>query len=123
MKVKWFLFILVAIMLGTWLITSILNVHQAKNREGILLSLYQSKSAEVTNSLGSTNVMVNFHENLIVGGSHVASGNFLIDDIKLDWLNDDTLRIRAKKILDFRKKEDQVQLFENVVYIKYEGLE
>jgi hypothetical protein len=123
MKVKWFLFILVAIMLGTWLITSILNVHQAKNREGILLSPNQSKSAEVTNSLGSTNVMVNFHENLIVGGSHVASGNFLIDDIKLDWLNDDTLRIRAKKILDFRKKEDQVQLFENVVYIKYEGLE
>ena len=123
MKVKWFLLILVVIMLGTWLITSILNVHQAKNREGILLSPNQSKSAEITNNLGLTTVMVNFHKNLIVGGSHVASGNFLIDDIKLDWLNDDTLRIKVKKILDFRKKEDQVQLFENVVYIKYEGLE
>ncbi len=123
MKVKWFLLILVAIMLGTWLITSILNVHQAKNREGILLSPNQSKSAEVTNNLVSTTVMVNFHENLIVGGSQVASGKFLIDDIKLDWVNDDTLRIRAKKILDFRKKDDQVQLFENVVYIKYEGFE
>lgn len=123
MKVKWFLLILVAILLGTWLITSILNVHQAKNREGILLSPHQSKSAEVINSLGSTNVMVNFHENLIVGGSKVAAGKFLIDDIKLDWLNNDTLKIRVKKLIDIREKEDKVQLFDNVVYIKYEEFE
>ncbi len=42
--------------------------------------------------------MVNFHENLIVGGSKVAAGKFLIDEIKLDWLNDDTLKIRVKKL-------------------------
>ena len=123
MKVKWVILILTCIMVVTWLITSFLNVHQAKNREGILLSPNQSKSAEVINNLGSSTIMVNFHKNLIVGGTQVATGNFLIDDIKLVWLNDDTLKIEAKKIFDIRNKEDKVQLFGNIVYIKYEAFE
>ena len=99
------------------------NVHEAKNRQGILLSPNKSKSVEIINILGRSQAMMNFHKNLIVGGSNIVSGNFEKDEVIMEWKDENTLVFKSSKDIKLTNKEEEIYFFGEIVKVNYEAFE
>lgn len=122
MKVSHVIPIIIVVMIVTWCITSISNVQKAKNREGIILSPDKSKSLEFVNTMGTYQVLVNYHKHFMVTGSNVTSGDFQIDDLKLSWIGNDSILIEHVPGINFNSKETELYFFRNQVIVQYEEL-
>lgn len=120
-KVSVILAIIVVVIL-TWLGSSMINVQKAKNKEGIFLSPNKSKSVEFINAIGTSQLLMNFHENLIVGGSNIVSGNFNEAEIGIKWQNENTLLIEYPQGTALNHKEEELYFFGDTVKINYKKI-
>lgn len=96
-----------------------MNVHKAKNREGIILSLSKNKSVEFINGINTSQLMMNFHRNLTVGGSNIVSGNFDRNDIEVIWQDENTLIIEYQKGTILNNQEAEIYFFGDIVKVIY----
>lgn len=117
------LLIITAVVILTWLASSMWNVKKAQKRVGVLYSPNKSKSVELIKKYNSTQIMLNFHETLLVSGSNVASGNFDINDIGLSWYDENTLMIKYPKETKFNSKENQIYFLGDFVDVQYKEIE
>ncbi len=122
MKKRNAILMIVGVVILTWFISSYLQVQQARNRDGIILSPKKTKSVEFVNSIGTFQVMMNFHRKFVVAGSNVASGNFNENDIHLDWIDENTVLFKYPKGITLRNNEDEIYFFGETVNIVYEEL-
>ncbi|MEP6793410.1 MAG: hypothetical protein ABJB16_03725 [Saprospiraceae bacterium] len=102
-----------------WAFTSYKSVQKAKNREGIILSPDKSKSVEIINSLGTTQVLMNFHKRFIGGGSNVFSGDIDINEIFLKWTDDNHLIVTVPSNSVIRNRENTIKFFGEIVHVEY----
>ncbi len=114
-----FFIILIFVFIGTWIGSSMMNVHKAKNREGIILSPSKNKSVEFINGINTSQLMMNFHRNLTVGGSNIVSGNFDRNDIEVIWQDENTLIIEYQKGTKLNSREGEVYFFGDIVKVIY----
>ena len=122
MKRRTLIIVIVCVVLLTWFGTSILNVYQAKNRDGVFLSPDRSRSVEFVSLAGTSQLLMNFHKSLTVGGGNIVSGDFNENDIELEWKGDDTLIIQYPQSLQLQNKEDEIYFFNEKVKVEYREL-
>ena len=103
----------------TWLLSSLSNVNKAKNREGIVLSPDKSKSVEFIEAIGTSQLMMNYHKSLFVGGSNIVSGNFNENEMRIKWLNEDSLLIEYPESVQLRNQESELYFFGEITKVIY----
>ena len=123
MKRSHFITFIILIIITTFIVASIINIYKERNREGIILSPSKYKSVEISDSLGTTQILMNFHKYFIVGGSNVAYGEFDKNKAEFEWQDENNLIIRLPSNAVLRSKETKVQFFQEIVNIKYEEIE
>ncbi|MBK6498033.1 MAG: hypothetical protein IPG48_08180 [Saprospiraceae bacterium] len=119
MKKVNFIIILLAVIIITWIGSSIRNVQNAKSRVGIILSPDKTKSVEFINAINTSQILMNYHKAFTVGGSNVVSGDFKEEDINLKWRDQNTLIIEYPKGIELNNKEDELYFFGEIVQINY----
>lgn len=122
MKKSNLILLLFIVVVSTWIGTSILNVQNAKNRKGIILSPNMSKSVEFINANGTSQLLMNFHKNLTVSGSNIASGNFDANEIKVIWSDEYNLSIEYPNGVKLRNKEEEIYYFGEIIKINYKEI-
>lgn len=122
MKKSTFIIFILSVFIITYISFSLLNVHNAKKKEGIVLSPNKTKSVEFFDEFGTEQIFMNFHKHFIVGGSNVASGKFDKQNVELEWIEDNTLIIRTPENTIFSSKETKVGFFKEEVKIIYEDI-
>ena len=120
MKSKHLIFVVCLTVLLVWGLSSTLNVQRIKSREGILLSPQESKSVEYINVLGSSQLLMNFHKNFLVGGSNIVSGDFEQNEIEYYWTDENKLTIEYPQDTRFNTKEEEIYFFGDTVKIQYQ---
>ena len=100
-----------------------INVHNAKNRDGIWLSPDKRKSAEFIRVINTSQIILNFHDKFVVTGSSVASGNFSEGDIRFHWTDDSTLSIAYSKSVEFVQKDSSVYFFGESIAVHYQEID
>lgn len=120
-KYNLILFLFIAVV-STWIGTSILNVQNAKNRKGIILSPNKSKSVEFIDAIGTHQLLMNFHKNLTVSSSNIVSGNFDVNEIKVKWSDENNLSIEYPNGVKLRNKEEEIYNFGEIIKINYKEI-
>lgn len=120
MKQKHFLLLLLIVFLCVWIFGSLSNVSRAKNRPNIMLSPDKSKSAEVVDGIGSTQILVHFHKTFTVASSTIASGSIDKDSLSMHWQNDSTLVIKTALSDVYTSRETHSQYFTESVNVMYD---
>ena len=98
---------------------SYVSLHQSRSRDGIILSPDKKKSIEISEFFGTNQIIINFHKLLRIGGAGVASGNFEIDQIEIEWIDNNIVLIKYPKGIEFNSKEDHSGFFGDSVEIRY----
>lgn len=119
MKIIYYICLFLLTIILFWAFTSYKSVQKAKNREGIILSPDKSKSVEIINSLGTTQVLMNFHKRFIGGGSNVFSGDIDINEIFLKWTDDNHLIVTVPSNSVIRNRENTIKFFGEIVHVEY----
>lgn len=114
--------VIVVVLILTWLGSSMINVQKAKKKEGIFLSPNKNKSVEFINAIGTSQLLMNFHENLIVGGSNIASGNFNETEVGIKWQNENTLIIEYPQGTELNHIEEELYFYGDTVKINYKTI-
>ena len=105
-----------------WLAGTLMAVHKAKNRAGILLSPDKSKSVEIIDWGSNSQAFMNFHKRFIVAGSNITSGDFKENEIVMEWRDNKTLIIKHPKGTAFRNKEEELYFIGELTKIEYQEL-
>lgn len=119
MKIIYYICLFLLTIVLFWAFTSYTSVQKAKNREGIILSPDKSKSVEIINSLGTTQVLMNFHKRFIGGGSNVFLGDIDINEILLKWTDDNHLIVTVPTNSVIRNRENIIKFFGDIVHVEY----
>lgn len=114
-----FLFLLVLSVIGTWFLGSINNVSKAKSRFNVVYSPDRSKSVEMIQAIGTNQIMMNYHKNLIVSGSSILSGTFDTSRIEVIWESNQLVYIALPKESVINDSEDSARFFNETIFIKY----
>lgn len=119
MKIIYYICLFLLTFVLFWAFTSYESVQKAKNRKGIILSPDKSKSVEIINSFGTTQVLMNFHKRFIGGGSNVFSGSIDKNEILLNWADDTHLIVTVPSNSVLRNRENTVKFFDEIVHVEY----
>lgn len=108
------LFILIA-----YFLISYFSFRKAITREGNITCPDLSKSVRYTKIFNSSQVYMEFHKFFNPGGSNVISFEQDLLDVRIKWIDNDTLSIYYPQEAKINWKEDSVIFFSDKVYVKY----
>lgn len=115
-----FIVVSIGAFLSSMIVISISSVKEAQSREGIILSPNNKKSIEFISSKDRTQVLANFHKLFFIGGGNVVVINTKPDNIQIEWIDNDNLKVRCPKDSSIEFKNDVVSFFNESINIIYE---
>ena len=111
--------LLIATFIITWLSLSYLDLQEARNKKELILSPDENKSVEIFKSIGTNQIFLNFHRLLMSSGSNVASGEFDVEKIEIEWIDNNKVLVKYPRDSKFITKNNNIKFFSTNVEIRY----